>query len=231
MADAISFPSNPNFVIAPTLPPGTQMVIASGRNRDYVLMSPDFDNSSNKIDLSADEPVEWFVMRDLTRANARVPAWRLLEEKGFEVFTPMVTRIAVRSGRRIRETVPAIHDLLFVHSSQSLLTPTVERTTTLQYRYARGLGYRVPLAVRPAEMSRFIHASRQDGDIRYYTPEEITPSMYGHRVRIVGGPMDGYEGSLLKARGSRKRRLLVELDGLLTLSVEVSPEFITLLPE
>ena len=54
--------------------------------------------------------------------------------------------------------------------------------------------------------------------------------MIGRRVRIIGGPMDGYEGSLLKMRGSRRRRLLVTLDSLLTLAVEISPDFITLLP-
>nr|WP_172618142.1 hypothetical protein [Parabacteroides distasonis] len=31
----------------------------------------------------------WFVLRDLTRPNAKRPAYRLLEEKGIEVFTPM----------------------------------------------------------------------------------------------------------------------------------------------
>ena len=29
----------------------------------------------------------WFVLRDLTRPNAKRPAYRLLEEKGIEVFT------------------------------------------------------------------------------------------------------------------------------------------------
>ena len=43
--------------------------------------------------------------------------------------------------------------------------------------------------------------------------------------------MDGYEGFLLKARGTRKRRLIVNLDTFLALAVEVAPEFIALLPD
>ena len=53
--------------------------------------------------------------------------------------------------------------------------------------------------------------------------------MYGRRVRIVGGALDGYEGRLLSLRGTRVRRLLVEIPNLLTAAVEVSPEYVQLL--
>ena len=61
---------------------------------------------------------------------------------------------------------------------------------------------------------------------RYYRPDEITPAMLGRTVRIVGGPLDGYEGRLLKLRGTRTRRLLVELPNLLSVGVDVSPEYV-----
>ena len=53
--------------------------------------------------------------------------------------------------------------------------------------------------------------------------------MVGRSVRIIGGPLDGYEGRLQKLQGSRTKRLLVELPGLITAAVEVQPEFIMLL--
>lgn len=53
----------------------------------------------------------WFVLRDLTRPNAKRPAYRLLEEKGIEVFTPMRWQLVERKGKRIREEVPLLHDL------------------------------------------------------------------------------------------------------------------------
>ena len=86
------------------------------------------------------------------------------------------------------------------------------------------------MTVRDTEMERFIRAVSLSENPVYYLPSELTPDMIGRRVRIIGGPMDGYEGSLLKMRGSRRRRLLVTLDSLLTLAVEISPDFITLLP-
>lgn len=57
-------------------------------------------------------------------------------------------------------------------------------------------------------------------------PEEITPQMCGHKIRIIGGALNGYEGCLLKIRGSKIKRLLVELKGYLAVGVEVLPEYI-----
>lgn len=176
-----------------------------------------------------DDGAQWFAMRDLTRPNAKLPAYKRLEEMGFDVYTPLVTRIVGNGAGRKRITVPVIHDLLFVRATRERLDPVVERMATLQYRFARGKGYCVPITVRNAEMARFIRAVSFTSNPQYFLPSEITPDMYGRRVHIVGGPMDGYEGYLLKTRGTRKRRLLVSLDTILALAVEVSPEFIELL--
>lgn len=144
----------------------------------------------------------WFVLRDLTRPNAKHPAYRLLEEKGIEVFTPMRWQLVERKGKRIREEVPLLHDLLFAHTTRTCMDSIVEEISTLQYRYLRG-GYRKPMTVGHAEMNRFIRAVHSDDSPRYFLVEELTPAMYGRMIRIEGGPLDGYEGRLLSIRGSR----------------------------
>jgi len=55
--------------------------------------------------------------------------------------------------------------------------------------------------------------------------------MLKRRIRIVGGPLDGYEGTLLTTRGSKVKRLLVEIPHLLAAGVEVNPDFIQLVDE
>lgn len=163
---------------------------------------------------------DWFVLRDLTRPNAKRPAYRLLEEKGIEIFTPMRWRLVERKGKRIREEVPLLHDLLFAHTTRTCMDPIVEEISTLQYRYLRG-GYRKPMTVGHAEMNRFIRAVHSDDSPRYFLVEELTSAMYGRMIRIEGGPLDGYEGRLLSIRGSRVKRLIVEIPGLLVAAVEV----------
>ena len=182
------------------------------------------------MDDNGNAKTEWFVLRDLKRANAKLRAYQWLSEMGFEVFTPLVTKLATRHGRRIRLTVPAISDMLFVHSTRELLDPVIAKTDTLQYRYLKGGAYQQPMVVRDDDMARFIAATQcSDGPI-YYTPDEITPDMLGRKVMIIGGPMDGYEAILVKTRGTRKRRVFVEIPTLLAVSTEILPEYIQPLP-
>lgn len=169
----------------------------------------------------------WFVMRDLKRANAKNPAYKVLSAMGLEVFTPMKVKILNRGGKRVRVESPFLTDLLFVHSTREIMDPIVGKTTTLQYRYVFG-GYREPMVVADADMDAFISAVRSCDSPRYYSPGEVTASMLGRKVAVVGGPMDGIEGRLLSVRGSKVRRLVLDIPGVLSASVEISPEFIRL---
>ena len=150
-----------------------------------------------------EEEVRWFVMRDLKRTNAKLPAYKLLDGKKME-------------------------DLLFVHETRKNLDAVVKKTPTLQFRWLRNT-WREPMVVVDADMERFIRAVNATESPKYYLPEEITPAMYGRRIRIVGGPLNEYEGSLLTTRGSKVKRLLVELKGFLAVGVEVDPEYIQLI--
>ncbi len=165
-------------------------------------------------------------MRDLKRANAKTPAYRMLSDLHFEVFTPMEWRLVLKNGRKRREQVPVMQDLLFVRSSRKVLDEVVSQTATLQYRYARGGRQDSPMTVRPAEMERFMHAVQSSEDPVYYLPGELTPEQCDRRVRIIGGPLENYEGRLLTVRGSRKRRLLIELPDLFSVGVEVDPDYV-----
>ncbi len=171
--------------------------------------------------------IKWYAMRDLKRPNAKQPAYKLLESKGIEVFTPTKWKLVTKNGEKIRMEVPVIPDLLFVHDTKENLDPIVEETNTLQYRYLRG-GRCLPMTVPNDEMERFVSAVKSSESPKYFFPEEITPQMYGRKIRIIGGPMNGYEGYLQKTRGSKVKRLLVELKGVLAVSVEVNPEYIEL---
>lgn len=173
--------------------------------------------------------MRWFVMRDLKRQNAKMPAYKQLAEGGFQVFTPMKSQLVTRNGKRQRLQVPFISDLLFVYSSRDALDPVVTKTPTLQYRFQRGGAYCEPMTVREAEMRRFIAAVENSPSALYFTPAEITPDMVGRQVCVVDGPLEGYIGRLMAVRGSRVKRLLVDLPNMLTVGVEIESEFIKFL--
>lgn len=198
---------------------------------NYELHSPDQNDIQVNELLFIKEAMalpQWFVMRDLKRSNAKQPAYKLLNELKIKCFTPMIWKTFIRKGKRILKEVPFMQDLLFVYDSRRVLDPIVERIATLQYRFVKG-GKRMPMTVRTEDMDRFIKAVSTMERPNFYTPEEIEPSMIGKKVRIVGGPLDGYEGYLQKIQGSKVKHLFVELPNLLTAAVEVNPEYIQVL--
>lgn len=184
---------------------------------------------STVIEPEQTESERWYVMRDLKRRNARHPAYSMLGEAGFEVFTPMKWEVCASRGRKVRERIPYIQDLLFVRSDRCRLDEVVSRTDTLQYRFVRGGAYCQPMVVADRDMERFIAAVEATDNPVYYLPGELTASMVGRAVRIIGGPLDGYEGNLLSVRGSRTKRLIVELPEFFSAGVEVDPEYIELI--
>ena len=181
--------------------------------------------ASDVLPLVTNKLKKWFVMRDLKRWNAQCPAYKQLQDLGITVFTPMIWKLIQIHGKRIRKQVPFMQDMLFVFDSRQVIDPIVERVPTLQYRFLRGT-YCEPMTVRNEDMERFIKAVGLTENPRYYTPEELTPAMVGKKVRVIGGPLDNYEGRLQKMQGSRTKRLFVELPSLLAVSVEVNPEYI-----
>lgn len=51
----------------------------------------------------SEEPMHWFVMRDLKRPNAKEPAYKQLGELSIEVFTPLRWHLPIKKGKRVRE--------------------------------------------------------------------------------------------------------------------------------
>lgn len=171
--------------------------------------------------------MQWFVLRDLTRPIAKQPGYMRVQQAGLEVFTPMKWVVSQVNGRKIRRKIPAMHEQQVVDATREELDPVIDKTDTLQYRFVKGAAYRQPMTVHEAEMNRFIAAATATDTPKYYTPDEITKLAYGKRVRLVcDGIMNGYEGKLLAIRGSRRKKLVIEMPGLLAVEYEVSPEYV-----
>lgn len=196
--------------------------------REFPRRAPMGDNETVPQPCTMGNDCRWYVMRDLTRPNAKHPAYAMLAGEGIRFFTPMTWKIYTSGGRRERRWVPVMHDLLFVYSSRDVIDPIVERVSTFQYRFTRN-SHHEPMVVRTEDMERFIRAVDVSQAPQYFRPDEVTAAMCHRRVRIIGGNLDGYEGSLLTTRGSKKKRLLIELPMLLAAAVEVEPEYIQLL--
>jgi len=134
--------------------------------------------------------------------------------------------ITNRKGIRQREYVPVIQGLLFAYDTRERLDPIIAKDPSLQYQYVRGQGQATPMTVPEEEMELFMRAVSTTASPLYYTPGELTTAMLGKEIIVKGGPLDGYRGHLLKLQGSRKKRVIVSLEGFLTAAVEVNPLYL-----
>lgn len=176
--------------------------------------------SSCIAETKAEEAREWYVLRDLRRANAKVRACQVLRETGLEVFTPMKWVQETVAGKRIRVERPVIPDLLIVHATLTELAPFVTFANRLQFRFVRG-GREKKMVVNETEMERFMRAASEASSIEYYSPEDFNPDQIGTTIRIKGGPLDGEEAVLLNVNGKRKRQIIVRLSNLFVAVIEL----------
>ena len=135
-------------------------------------LTESLNGSSNRLEEESslsgnNEQKYWFVMRDLKRPNAKLPAYKQLADESCEVFTPLKRILKISHGRREREEVPFIQDLLFVRGKECEIEAIVKKIPTLQFRYQKG-GFRRPMVVRDKDMERFIYAVPSRGDYPRY---------------------------------------------------------------
>ena len=169
---------------------------------------------------------QWFAMRDLSRRNSNRMAHHELRDAGLEVFTPMMEMLLTIRGKKQRRNVPVIQDLLFVYETKENLDPYVAKYPLLQYLYVLGRRANEPTVIRENEMRQSIMAVSNTENPKYFMPGELTQTMYGKKVRIIGGVLDSYEGKLLSIKGMRTKRLIVEVSNLISAAVEVAPQYI-----
>lgn len=174
------------------------------------------------------EPMSWYAMS--VPYNRVLKVKSMLDAEGIEAFVPMRYEVRTVRGKKVRLYVPAVSNLLFVHTTDSRLRLFKQTTTFLQYLVRRVDGVSRKIIVPDAQMEQFMRVSRTDDErLTYLKPEEINLSK-GTRVRILGGAFDGVEGIFVKVKGKRNRRVVVLIDYVSAIAVsEISPDLIEVL--
>lgn len=151
----------------------------------------------------------WFAMRAIFRKEINTK--KLLDKEGIESFIPMHYSLTIKNGRKERELVPAVSNLILVHA-----TPTAIKEIKAKNRYLQYIinsRNKEKIIVPDNQMKHFIAvASIYHEKMIYLKPEEVNLKK-GTPVRILGGPFDGVEGIFMKIKGVRSRRVVVLIHG------------------
>lgn len=172
------------------------------------------------------DEVKWYVMRVYKREAQAEEA--LSSSYGLEHFIAKMYSVRTYHGKKTRVLVPAIPNIIFVHATRRQIREFKEYFYGLQYNFKRHVdGREYPLVVTDRDMEAFITVARQmEEDIVYHNPDEVHLEK-GVRVRVHGGLFDGLEGTLLKVKGKRSKRVVVKIEGLVAISAaEISPDLI-----
>lgn len=199
-----------------------------------MLVSKPQDNASDTKNplgelpvLSRSESVLWYAMRATYRRE--LDAMHRLKEAGMGCFIPMQYHFRLKRGRRVRELVPAVRNLLFVHALPSELKRMKLELPYLQY--ITDTRSHEKIIIPDVQMQRFIAvAGTYDDQLLYFQPGELNLAK-GTRVRITGGEFAGYEGTFLKVKGARDRRVVIAVEGVIAVALAViHPDLIEPIP-
>ena len=163
---------------------------------------------------SSTQPL-WYPMRVTYNRELKVKA--SLEQEGIETFLPVTRKLVERAGHRRFELVPAIHNLLFVHSTReqlTLLKMTDEDFSPLRYMMTRPLDPTIRpqvIYVPDHQMQNFIRVASITDDRVLFLDYAAVANKVGRRVIITEGDFAGIEG--IVKRVNHNRRVVIQLEG------------------
>lgn len=170
---------------------------------------------------------QWYAMRATYRRENE--AVRLLEAEGMQCFIPLQYQFRVRHGRKVRELVPVVHNLLFVYACSADIQRVKAQMPYLQY--ITDTRSREKIIVPEEQMRRFIAVAGTYSDqLLYFAPGELNLKK-GVKVRVTGGEFEGQEGIFLKVKGARDRRVVISIQGVIAVAmVTIHPDLIEPVP-
>lgn len=175
-----------------------------------------------------EEPM-WFAMS--ATFGRGLKAQTFLDSKSVECFVPMKYQIVNDKKKgKIKMLVPAINNLIFVHTTKDRIQALKSEIGYLQYLTQTVGGKNIPIVVPEDQMQQFIKVcNTHDDNLVYLAPDEINLEK-GTPVKIIGGTFDGVTGTFIKVDKYRKKRVVVYVQGIAAVMVmELTDEYIQVL--
>ena len=166
---------------------------------------------------------QWFAIR--VTYNREMKVKRELDSMHIENFLPMTHRIVIRGERKIKELVPAIHNLIFVYITATKLK-SYKATTSLPIRYIMNKETHEPIVIPERQMKNFIAVAGNISEQIVYLEPNLSNFKKGDKVKIIGGVFEGAEGYFMRIKGDR--RVVVCISGIAAVATAfIHPSLVT----
>ena len=166
------------------------------------------------------DPKSWYPMRVTYSRELKVKAE--LDRLEIENFVPMTYRLVDADGENPhRELLPAINNLVFVHSTQERISRLKTSNDVLEpLRYLMDHTAEKPheiMTVPDRQMENFMRVATMTDDSVMFLDEKSIVGKEGKRVMIMGGKFEGVEGVIRRVK--RCKRVVVELEGVASVAI------------
>lgn len=177
-------------------------------------------NSSDNTSSSFSSQFYWFAVRVSYSRELALKA--ILDSEKIECFIPMRYGYVMKGGKRVRRLVPAIHNLVFVHSTRKRIDALKnELEGTMPIRFIMNREYCRPVVIPDEQMRNFILvAGTYEESILYIESAELH-LVKGQKVRITGGVFEGVVGEFVRIR--HDRRVVVNIEGVMAVATTFIP--------
>ena len=170
------------------------------------------------------DPKVWFPMRVTYSRELKVKSE--LDRLEIENFVPMTYKlIDDDTGNPRRKLMPAINNLIFVHSSQERISHLKSSNEVLEpLRYMIDQTAQRPhtiMTVPDGQMENFMRVASRTDDSVMFLDDEMVVGKEGKRVMITGGTFEGVTGVIRRVK--RCKRVVVELEGIASVAIAYVP--------
>ena len=147
-----------------------------------------------------------------------------LDNIGVENFLPLRYAIIDTAEGRKRKLVPAVSNLIFVHSTREKITQLKmfkREFEPLRYMMrSSASGYEV-LVVPDVQMENFMRVASVTDDSVIYLETSDSLNRVGTRVMITDGPFAGVEGVVRRIR--KNKHVVVSIEGVASVAIAYVP--------
>jgi len=168
--------------------------------------------------------LHWFPMRVTYHREMKIKA--LLDEIGIENFVPLHYRLVeTKNGNKKRMLVPAIHNLIFVRSTQECLTQlkmTKQAFAPMRYIMKKTSDEKKEvLRIPDRQMDNFMRVASVQDDRVMFLENNAFINKVGQRVKVYDGFFAGVEGVI--KRINKNKRVVVQLEGVAAVAIVFVP--------
>ena len=189
------------------------------------MMMADKDGKSLGHDTTmCGDPKVWFPMRVTYSRELKVKAE--LDRLKIENFIPMTYQVMdADTEHPHRELVPAINNLIFVHSTQERISYLKQKNEVLEpLRYIldqTAEKAHTIMTVKDRQMENFMRVASMTDNSVMFLNDDCVLGKEGKHVQIIGGVFEGVEGVIRRVK--RCKRVVVELKGIAGVAIAFVP--------